>query len=215
MARVGALTTLLAVIVVCAPAASRGDETAKELFEKGTAAYALGHFDEAAQDYEKAFSLRPDPALLFNAAQAHRQAANKRRALVLYQNYIKLYGNRVSNRAEVERIVASLKRAIESEQQASAVPPTETATPERESGPTREPAPPPATVTAPPPTAPAATANRPDLTQPPEKPLIKKPWFWAVVGGGVVAVALGVGLGVGLGTAAHDPKASIGALKVN
>jgi tetratricopeptide (TPR) repeat protein len=212
MSRLCAWTTLLAVLAVSAPAVSRAEESARELFDKGTAAYALGHFDEAAQDYEKAFSLKPDPALLFNAAQAHRQASNKKRALVLYQNYIRLYGNRVSNRAEVERIVASLKKAIDSEQQAASVPPTETATPEPGQG--HEPTPPPPAVTTAPP--PAATASRPDLTQtPPEKPLIKKPWFWAVVGGSVAAVALGVGLGVGLGTAAHDPKASIGTLKVN
>jgi len=104
MSRLCAWTTLLAVLAVSAPAVSRAEESARELFDKGTAAYALGHFDEAAQDYEKAFSLKPDPALLFNAAQAHRQASNKKRALVLYQNYIRLYGNRVSNRAEVERI---------------------------------------------------------------------------------------------------------------
>src|SRR5947208_866572 len=160
-------------------------ETAKELFEKGTAAYALGKYDEAAADYEKAFSLRADPALLYNAAQAHRQAGNKKRALLLYQNYVRLYGSRVSNRAEVDRIIVSLRKAIESDQQAAAAPPTETAP--------AAPAPNEPTQTAPPPattrprattTSETSTAQRTDLTeQPAEKPLIKKPWFWAVVGG--------------------------------
>src|SRR4051812_37467160 len=127
---------LLCTVLLVVPLSARGDEpTARELFDKGTAAYALGHFDEAAADYEKAFSIKPDPALLYNAAQAHRQANNKKRALMLYQNYVKLYGTRISNRADVERVIVTLKHAIESEQQASSAPPTGTNAPEREYGP--------------------------------------------------------------------------------
>src|SRR5437868_11164311 len=100
MERLCSLGVVVAALIVL-PGAAPAEESAKELFDRGTAAYALGHFEEAAADYEKSFSLKPDPALLFNAAQAHRQAGNKRRALALYQNYVKLYGNRVSNRVEV------------------------------------------------------------------------------------------------------------------
>jgi tetratricopeptide (TPR) repeat protein len=212
------MSTVVAVMLCWATAALGETETARELFEKGTAAYALGHYDEAAAAYEKAFSIKPDPALLYNAAQAHRQAGNKKRALMLYQNYVRLYPGRVPNRAEVDRIIVSLRQAIDSDQNASSVPPMDTAPPGRDYGP--EPAPAPAR-TAPP----AATESRVstatpagarDLTQTPaEKPLVKRPWFWAVVAGAVVVVAVGVGLGVGLGTADRDPHPSIGALKVN
>jgi tetratricopeptide (TPR) repeat protein len=213
-------TTVVVGMLLWATAALAEGETAKELFEKGTAAYALGHYDEAAAAYEKAFSLKPDPALLYNAAQAHRQAGNKKRALMLYQNYVRLYPGRVPNRAEVDRIIGSLKQAIESDQRASSAPPTETAAPGRDYGPEPEPrpasaAPPPASEPSPA-TAVAPTPSARRLTEtPPEKPLVKKPWFWAVVAGAVVVVGVGVGLGVGLGTADRNPHPSLGALKVN
>ncbi len=58
---------------------------------------------------------------------------------------------------------------------------------------------PPPVVRAPqPPVASAHEAAQQPL--PEAKPLYKKPWFWAVVGGGVAAIGLGVGLGVGLST---------------
>src|SRR5260370_33236020 len=101
------------------------DEDAKSLFDKGTAAFALGNYDEAANDYEGAFKLKPDPALLYNAAQAHRLAGNKPRALQLYQSYLHLYGKGIRNRAEVEQRVAELKEAIENDSRGATAPPTE------------------------------------------------------------------------------------------
>jgi tetratricopeptide (TPR) repeat protein len=49
---------------------------------------------------------------------------------------------------------------------------------------------------------------------PPDKPLIKKPWFWAVVGGGaaVVATAVAVGVVVGGHKPAHDPAEELPAI---
>ncbi len=55
-------------------------------YEKAEAAYALGNYAKAADEFEQAFELKPDPAILYNAAQAHRIGGNKTRALLLYQN---------------------------------------------------------------------------------------------------------------------------------
>jgi hypothetical protein len=41
---------------------------AKIFFESGSVAFALGDYAGAANDYERAFSEKPDSALLYNAA---------------------------------------------------------------------------------------------------------------------------------------------------
>src|SRR6185312_16914961 len=64
---------------------SDADE-ARAYHEKAKAAFALSHYAQAAEFFEKAFELKADPALLYNAAQSHRLAGNKQRALTLYQN---------------------------------------------------------------------------------------------------------------------------------
>ena len=54
---------------------------ARRHYEKATAAFGLGKYDEAAREYEAAFELKPDPALLYNAAQACRLAGRSARAI--------------------------------------------------------------------------------------------------------------------------------------
>ena len=81
----------------------------------------LAHYAEAAESYEKAFALKPDAAVLYNAAQAHRLGGNKERALELYQSYLCLYGG--DRRAEVEGHIESLKQAIEKDRAVATSPP--------------------------------------------------------------------------------------------
>ena len=90
---------------------SDADE-ARAYHEKAKAAFALSHYAQAAEFFEKAFELKSDPALLYNAAQSHRLAGNKQRALTLYQNYLHVYG-RDDRRAQIEMRIDELKKAIE------------------------------------------------------------------------------------------------------
>ena len=80
--------------------------------------------DPLAELFEKVFELKQDPAVLYDAAQSHRLAGNKQKALVLYQNYLRMFGER-QNRTVVEKRIAELKVAIEAEKVASTNPPTE------------------------------------------------------------------------------------------
>src|SRR5881227_2847887 len=100
-----------------APAAAGPREEAREHYEHATSEYALGNYETAALEYEKAFALKADAALLYNAAQAHRQGGNKKRALVLYQNYLHVFGDRAANREEVQRLILNLKKAIADDEQ--------------------------------------------------------------------------------------------------
>jgi tetratricopeptide (TPR) repeat protein len=118
----------LAFALVLASANARADsgasdaDEARAFHEKAKAAFALSHYDQAAEFFEKAFELKADPALLYNAAQSHRLAGNKQRALTLYQNYLHVYG-RDERRAQIEMRIEELKKAIEKDRSEVPVPP--------------------------------------------------------------------------------------------
>jgi hypothetical protein len=217
MTRLGwSCVALLVIGLGALPVAARGND-AKELYEQATAAFGLGHYAEAAEKYEQAFSHRPDPALLYNAAQSYRLAGNKQRALELYTNCVRLFPS-FPNAADARNHVATLKREIDDEQKAKAAPAPAPVTPPP---PMPALAPPPA-PTAPPPAsappapvlvdAPAATVT----TSPPPAEssgsIFAKPWFWGVVG----AVVVGATVGVVLATRGTKyPDASFGSLNGN
>ena len=104
------LVATLAGLGAPAVTADRGKK-AKKAYEEANAAFGLGHYGAAAERYEAAFSLRPDPALLYNAAQSYRLAGNKPRALELYRNCLRLYPD-FSNADDARNHVATLKKQI-------------------------------------------------------------------------------------------------------
>ncbi len=197
---------LIVIMLVCVASRADGPD-AKELFTRGHAQYALGHFKEAAELFEKAFELRQDPAILYNAAQAHRLAGEKKQALILYQNYLRLFGEQ-ENRDEVEKRIAELKAAIEAERVANTNPPTDLMNGKSQA---TEPTQPPPETTAPVVVAPPPTAT---VVQeaPPRK---KRAWAWGIVAGGVVVVGGAIALGIVLGTKHEAPTATLGSLGAN
>lgn len=197
------ISILLALLLVSMTAVA-DEADAKALFTRGRTSYALGRFAEAAELFEKAFELKQDPAILYNAAQAHRLAGDKKKALVLYQNYLRLFGEQ-ENHVEVERRVIELRTAIEAEQAANTNPPTGLLTDKNETTAT-----PPPQETVTPPTAPALVVT----SAPPEKKP-RRAWVWGVVVGSVVVVGGAVALGVVLGAKHQDPVATLGSVGAN
>jgi tetratricopeptide (TPR) repeat protein len=218
----GALVGLLARD---ARATGADSEQARAFFDRATAAFALGHYPVAAENFEKAFELKPDPALLYNAAQAHRLAGDKERALILYQNYLRIYP-KAGKRSEVESRIEELKKAIERDREVATSPPTTTIPATGLPGsagyegntPGFTPAPP-ASAPVPPPVVEVKAANpaapiligQPEPTVSENRSLTHKPLFWAAVGG-VVAAAAVVVLVVAL-SGPKDPSASFGVVK--
>jgi len=84
---------VIAIVAVLAMAgaahAQSKTQAAREAAENGRRAYNLSHWDEAVADFEKAYQLSGDPALLFNLAQAHRQAGHGNEALHFYKAYLR------------------------------------------------------------------------------------------------------------------------------
>lgn len=186
-------------------ATSNNADEARAHYKKGLSYYALQKYAEAANEYEAAFELEPDPALLYNAAQAHRLASNKTRALALYQSYLRLFPGQ-TNRNDVQRHIAALKTAIESDAKSRSNTPTDPIGPTTNNLPEPKPEPPkpepqpqPQVIVAPPPSQPARKI---------------KPWVWGILAGGVVVLGVGLGVGLGLGLSrTRYPDPSIGTVR--
>lgn len=110
------LSCLLATLVLVLAGPARGESTAteqaKQHYETGSKQYDLGHWDDAIQEYEKAYELRPDPNFLYNLAQAYRRKGDARRALDLYRNYL-VKTPKTPLRAEIEERIKTLQKQIE------------------------------------------------------------------------------------------------------
>ncbi len=99
------------------------EQAAKLHYEKGTAAYALGDFVEAARQYEAAFRLKLDPALLFDAAQAHRRAGNRVRAIELYENLLQVFPTATGHEVAEQHLTA-LRKSVATEKGLQSESPT-------------------------------------------------------------------------------------------
>jgi tetratricopeptide (TPR) repeat protein len=152
---------------------------ARKLFELGMGRFQLDEWDAAIAYWEEGFRNKPAPELLYNIAQAHRRAHRPDKALTFYQKYLRLSPD-AANRADVERIIATLEHTA--------------------------PAAAPATATD------AQVVPVPITTESPPRPLARRPWFWAVIGGGVAVVAAAVVVGVVVGGQAHDSAQSLPAV---
>src|SRR5712692_5479417 len=105
-------TATLLVALVCGVAVARADDPkdaaeAKRHFEAGTSAFNLGEFARAAEEYRKAYKLRPDPVFLYNIAQAYRLAKDPNQALFFYRSFLRNMPN-APNRKEVEDRIKKL-----------------------------------------------------------------------------------------------------------
>jgi tetratricopeptide (TPR) repeat protein len=200
--------------VLAAPLRAEEKLDARGYYERGNSMFALERYGDAAANYEKAFELKSDAALLYNAAQAHRLAGNKQRALALYQSLLRMFGKQVANQAEIRNHIDSLKQAIENDKTVSTRPPVTTQPAEVPKTPESAPKPEP-TPAATPSVSPAPAAATTVTTSAPErKPIVKKAWFWVAVVGGAAVVATGIGLGVALGSSKSDPAVTFGTVQV-
>jgi tetratricopeptide (TPR) repeat protein len=119
------------VLALLAPQIARADESAllaKEHFRRGTKLYDLGHYVEAAAEYEAAYQAKDSPALLYNLGQAYRLGGQPDKALAAYRSYLRNLPA-AENRDEVMAFIDTLKKTIEAQKQAKEKPPTDTLQP--------------------------------------------------------------------------------------
>ena len=106
------LALLLVCIVVVAPRPAFADDpamrSAKRHFERGEKVFALGKFDEALDEYQKAFDAKPIPDFLYNIAQCYRNLGDYDQAIFSFKKFLQLAPD-APNRESVERTISQLE----------------------------------------------------------------------------------------------------------
>ena len=115
MRKTTTLSMILVMAMQAAPMAWAGPsddsdrEAARVATKQATAAFNLGHYDEAAALYEEAYKHVPDPILLYDIGQSYRQANQPDKALIAYRSYLRTAPDDAPNRAKVKQWVAELE----------------------------------------------------------------------------------------------------------
>lgn len=81
---------------------------AKKAFERGEKLFALGKFDEALAQYQRAYDAKPLPGLLFNIGQCHRNLGDYEAAIFSFKKYLKA-APEADNREQVEEYIDDLE----------------------------------------------------------------------------------------------------------
>jgi tetratricopeptide (TPR) repeat protein len=87
-------------------------QQAKEHYEMATRFYDVGKYGEAINEYEQAYLLIEDAALLFNIGQAYRLWDRPEDAIRAYKNYLRRRPE-ASNRVDVEKKIADMERIVD------------------------------------------------------------------------------------------------------
>jgi len=107
----------LALVVACfvalsAPRAARADDpamrAAKRHYDRGEKLFALGKFDEALDEYQKAFDAKPLPGFLFNIGQCYRNLGDYDQAMFSFKKFLKL-DPETPKRDAVEKLLEELE----------------------------------------------------------------------------------------------------------
>jgi len=121
-----AIATLALCVLV--PSAVRAEsetekkQRAKERYEIATRLYDVGKYGEAIGEYEQAYLLTGDAALLFNIGQAYRLWDRPEDAIRAYKNYLRQRPE-ATNRADVEKKLSDLEKVVEERRRGSGTPP--------------------------------------------------------------------------------------------
>jgi hypothetical protein len=126
-------------------------------YQRATRAYDLQKYQEAIDEYQKAYEISGDPPMLYNIAQAYRLAEQPAEAVRYYRRFLQRMPN-ARNREDVERKIADQEKLADQRRKVEPVAPT----PPPTTTPTKpppivevKPLPPVVTPQQPPPQAPA------------------------------------------------------------
>jgi tetratricopeptide (TPR) repeat protein len=185
---------VIALLVGSASAAPTASDAAsvaaRRHFQDGSKAFSLGEFEAAIKEYRAAYNAKPDPAFLYNIAQAYRLAGDAGQAVFFYKSYLHNLPE-APNRQEVEERIVALEPLVARSKTPTVAEPAKTSAPTTTA---------PATTTSLPagaqPVATTTTAATTMTSAPAKTPLYKKWWLWTAVGVVAAGAAVGIGLGV-------------------
>ena len=81
---------------------------AKRHFDRGEKLFALGKFDEALDEYQKAFDAKPIPDFLFNIGQCYRNLGDYDQAIFSFKKFLKLEPD-APNKEAVDKLIEELE----------------------------------------------------------------------------------------------------------
>jgi tetratricopeptide (TPR) repeat protein len=175
-------------------------KSTKEYIDSATKYFQAGDYESAVRDYFAAYERKPVPALLFNIAQAQRKAGQWQQALTMYERFLRedpkstlapeAEANATAMRARIEADKASAERDVAERLAKQRAAEAEALAQAREDERKK------------------SEAALLLVTQKNEKPIYKKPWFWGVLGGVVVAGV--VVTAVVIATQPKDPASDLG-----
>ncbi len=99
-----------------APEKAAADVRARELFQKGDAAYAEGRYEEAHAAFQEAYDLSGRPQLLFNISNALERLGRYADAVEALEKY--LASGKAKDREVVQKRLANLKKRVEDQKKA-------------------------------------------------------------------------------------------------
>jgi tetratricopeptide (TPR) repeat protein len=204
--------TLLGAVAGRAHASGDDKLQAREHFQRGSKYFQLGRFKEAVKEYEAAFELVDDPALLYNIAQAHRLDNNPERALFFYKSYLSRLPH-AKNSGDVQARVVELEHLMAEQARAQRMPPTTAIGPDGAHATTEPPAPtaePQTSATPPPAPVVTTTPAAPSVADRSDGRTKRRAGIGLLAGGGALVIT-GVVLSVLAGQAADQIKRDAGA----
>lgn len=108
------LFAILALLFAALPAHADdlATKAAKRHFDRGEKLFALGKFDEALDEYQKAFDAKPIPDFLFNIGQCYRNLGDYQQAIFSFKKYLKLEPD-APDKEKVEKLIDDLEEKQE------------------------------------------------------------------------------------------------------
>jgi len=107
-----ALCLTLVAFVRAAHADDPSERAARRHYERGLKLFNLQKFDEALEQYQKAFDAKPIPDFLFNIGQCQRNLGDYEAAIFSFKRYLKLLPD-ADNREKVESLIDELEEKID------------------------------------------------------------------------------------------------------
>ncbi|HSN29636.1 MAG TPA: tetratricopeptide repeat protein [Kofleriaceae bacterium] len=110
------ILALLALLFAVTPRVAHADDpatrAAKRHFDRGEKLFALGKFDDALDEYQKAFDAKPIPDFLFNIGQCYRNLGDYQQAIFSFKKYLKLEPD-APDKDKVEKLIDDLEEKQE------------------------------------------------------------------------------------------------------
>ena len=93
-------------------------------YQRATRAYDLQKYQEAIDEYQKAYEISGDPPMLYNIAQAYRLADQPAEAVRYYRRFLQRMPN-ARNRDDVERKIADQEKLAEERRKSEPAAPSQ------------------------------------------------------------------------------------------